>query len=96
MADERKDTYMTRKILFDNIRTLVRSEYEEIYRIIRRNNEPYTENSNGIFFDIMDVSETTFTEMEQYMNFCMSNRKSHEDRLHEIQTLKPLLTEQRS
>ena len=85
-----RDKYMVRKALFDNIKTLVKSEYEEVYRILRRNNEPLTENSNGIFFDVMDISDDTYTEMEKYMNFCLRNRKNHEERLHEIQTLRPL------
>jgi len=82
------EDYSRRKQFFDNLKHLVKSEYEEIYRIIKINNITYTENSNGIFFDVSAVSIECLVELEKYMEFCMNNRKTHEDRLHELQTLK--------
>ena len=41
--------YKEHKQLFDNIKILVKPEQEEIFRIIRKMKENYTENANGIF-----------------------------------------------
>jgi hypothetical protein len=43
-------SYEERKNVFEHIKVLVNSEQEEIFRIIRKTKENYTENSNGIFF----------------------------------------------
>ena len=44
------------QVIFENIKILVRPEQEEIYRILRRTNEKnFTENTNGIFFDLMNI-----------------------------------------
>ena len=42
--------YKEHKQLFDNIKILVKPEQEEIFRIIRKMKENYTENANGIFY----------------------------------------------
>lgn len=42
-------SYDERKSIFDNIKQLSKPEQEEIYRILRKTKETYTENSNGIF-----------------------------------------------
>ena len=48
--------YEERKHIFEQIKVLVQSEQEEIFRIIRKTKENYTENSNGIFFDLSTPS----------------------------------------
>jgi len=80
-------SYEKRKVFFENIKILVKSEYEEIYRILKRNKEEFTENSNGIFFDVNTVSEICFTALQEYMNFCLENRRQEEGRAKELRTL---------
>ena len=79
--------YEQRKYFFENLKILVKSEYEEIFRILKKNNEEYTENSNGIFFDVMSVSETTLGQFQEYMNFCIENRKAEEGRTKQLASL---------
>jgi hypothetical protein len=81
-------SYEKRKILFENLKILVTSEYEEIYRIIKRHNQPYTENSNGIFFNIMLITEECFADMEKYMQFCIENRSNENSRIKEMAALR--------
>lgn len=81
-------SYEKRKLLFENLKMLVKSEYEEIYRILKKHNQPYTENSNGIFFDIMLITEGCFTDMEKYMQFCIENRSNESERLKELAILR--------
>jgi hypothetical protein len=81
-------SYEKRKQLFDNFKMLVTSEYEEFFRILKRNNEQYTENSNGIFFDVMTIKNETFSEMEKFMEFCIKVRTDEANRLKELKDLK--------
>ncbi len=67
---------------------LVRPEQEEIFRIIRRGKENYTENSNGIFFDLCNISDISFFQIKEYLNFCFKTRQEHETRLKELETIR--------
>jgi hypothetical protein len=80
-------SYERRKTYFENLKILVKSEYEEVFRILKKHKVEYTENSNGIFFDISLLSETTFEQLEEYMKFCLQNRKAEENRSKELANL---------
>ena len=80
--------YEERKKVFDTIKVLVKSEQEEIFRIVRKSKESYTENSNGIFFDLSAVSDDTFMQIKDYLNFCSTTRQEHECRIKELETLR--------
>ena len=77
-----------RKHIFDTIKALVKPEQEEIFRIIRKLKVPYSENSNGIFFDLSTVSQETFNQIKEYLDFCLKTRQEHEDRLKELETIR--------
>ena len=81
-------SYEDRKNLFENLKTLVKPEQEEIFRIIRRTKENFTENSNGIFFDLANISDEAFTQIKEYIGFCIKNRQEHEARLKELETIR--------
>jgi len=80
-------SYEHRKLFFENLKVLVKSEYEEIFRILKKNHEEYTENSNGIFFDVNAVSQITFDQFQEYMNFCLENRRVEEGRAKQLASL---------
>ncbi len=80
--------YTERAQFAERLAQLSKSEYEEIFRILKRNNEQWSENSNGIFFDINGISEGTFEKLQFFMNFCMKNRSDQEERLKAIEALK--------
>ena len=82
------NSYEDRKKVFENIKLLVKPEQEELFRIIRKTKETYTENSNGIFFDLSIISEDTFLQIKDYLNFCLKTREEHEDRLKELETIR--------
>ena len=77
MAD---DDYEQRKEFCKEINTLSRSELEEIYRILRREGGVFSENSNGIFFDVAKLQQPAFEVLEKYMNFVHTNRKELAER----------------
>jgi hypothetical protein len=80
--------YDERKKVFEYIKLLVKPEQEEIFRIIRKTKDTYTENSNGIFFDLATVSDETFTQIKEYINFCLRTRQEEADRLKELETIR--------
>lgn len=76
---QQKD-YDERKLFLDELKTLVKSEQEEMFRIVKAEKIEYSENSNGIFFDISAIPEPIFEKMKQFMEFCRKNRVDFADR----------------
>ena len=80
--------YEERKRVFENIKVLVKPEQEEVFRIIRKTKENYTENSNGIFFDLATVSDDSFNQIKEYIEFCLKTRQEDAERLKELETIR--------
>ena len=59
---------------------LNKSEQEEIFRILKENEGFFSENSNGIFFDVIKLNDILFEKMLKFVEFCKSNRKKFESR----------------
>jgi len=81
-------SYDERKKVFENIKVLVKPEQDEVFRIIRKTKENYTENSNGIFFDLSTVSDDTFIQIKEYLDFCLKTRQEDIERLKELETIR--------
>jgi len=82
------DVQNVRSYIFDNIKSLVASEYEEVFRIIRKNKESYSENSNGVFFDLSSVGYNTLHKIKEYIDFCLKTRQEHEIRLKDLESIR--------
>lgn len=83
-------SYEDRKQFLEQLSILSRSELEEVFRIIKRNTDMYSENTNGIFFDVAALREDTFTRLHEFMNFCIKNR---EDQKQYIETMNSIRQE---
>jgi hypothetical protein len=63
-------------------------QLQEIYKIIVKNSEKYTTNTNGIFVNISILKKDTINEIVEYIEFCGKNDAYLEaidkDRQHEI------------
>lgn len=70
------------------MKILVKSEQEEIYRIIRKSKETYTENSNGIFFDLASISEQSYSQIKEYMDYCIKTRQEMDTREKEMENIR--------
>jgi len=77
-----------KKQLLDDLKVLSKEEYAELFRIIKRYNVQYSENSNGIFFDLNLCSTEVFTRMVQYLELCKTQRKNEESRVQTMDTLR--------
>jgi hypothetical protein len=80
MSSLTKEEYEIRKLFCKEMETLSRSELEEIYRILRRENGEFSENSNGIFFDVGSLPASVFEALCKFVEFCKSNAKDLEER----------------
>ena len=81
-------SYEERKKIFDTIPSLVQTEQEEIFRIIRKLKVTYSENSNGIFFDLSCLPDDAFQHIKEYIQFCLTTRNEHENRLKELEIIR--------
>ncbi len=83
-----KEEYEQRKNFLDELKRLSKDQYEEIFRIIKRNDIEYSENSNGIFFDISLLSHDVFRQLEQFIELSKVQSKSEENRASELNVLR--------
>lgn len=88
LGNQMASTYEDRKKMFEIMKILVTSEQEEIYRIIRKTKETYTENSNGIFFDLASISEQSYLQIKEYLNYCIKTRQEMDSREKEMESIR--------
>jgi hypothetical protein len=88
-----KHEYELKKQFLEDLKVLSKEEYEELFRIIKRYNVQYSENSNGVFFDLTLCSTEVFTKMVQYLELCKTQRKNEESRAHTMDTLRSETTD---
>jgi hypothetical protein len=87
MSDPVQYDYEQRKQVLDDIKNqgLTKEEYEELFRIIKRDNIEYSENSNGIFFDLSLVPDMVIGKILGFLQFCKEQRKSEEIRTNDLE-----------
>jgi len=81
------EEYERRRILHDSLKGLTKAEYVEILRLLNKHEEPYSENLNGVFFNVCNVSQKTFDSLELFLRFTQSNRRDLADRERFLSTL---------
>ena len=82
-----KSDYEQRKQYLEDLKRMSKDEYTEVFRIIKHNNVEYSENSNGIFFDVNTIKDETFGQLKEYMQFCLENRRLEEGRTKQLASL---------
>lgn len=84
---EGQTEFETRKRLHEEIKKFNRTEQEELFRILKRENEEVSENRNGIFFDLTVIKESTLNKIKEWIVFCKKNTTDFEEREKEIELL---------
>jgi hypothetical protein len=85
------EDYELRKHFLENLKILNKSEKEELFRILTITKSSFTENSNGIFFDVSKLSKDTFDQMLQFLEFCKKNRQEFQQREEEEKKAQDML-----
>ena len=80
--------YDQRKLFLDDLKLLTKDEHEEIFRIIKRNQVDFSENSNGIFFDLVGVSSEVFELLKIFMELCKTQKNAEIMRTQEMESLR--------
>jgi hypothetical protein len=86
-ASEGRNDFELRKRLHEEIKKFNRTEQEELFRILKRENEEVSENRNGIFFDLTVIKESTLTKIKEWITFCKKNTTEFEEREKELELL---------
>lgn len=69
------EEYEQRKSFLEALKGLTKAEYIEIVRILQKHEVVYSENSNGIFFNIGMLDKKVFDALLKFMEFTQSNRR---------------------
>jgi hypothetical protein len=86
MSNLTDEEYLDRKKCLEELKSLVKSEQVQIFRILKKYNVEYTENSSGVLFDLLKVEKDAFTEIKNFLSFCRDNRNNFEIRDREMET----------
>ena len=70
------DKYQLCKKIKNDITHLTQNELEEIFKILCKNNNNYSKNSNGVFINISSIDENILIIINNYIDFCI---KSHNE-----------------
>ena len=84
--------YERRKRFLEDLKDLTKPEYIEIVRILKKFEATYSENDNGVFFNVANVSQQVFDALELFMQFTKTNRKNLAEREKYLSTLVHLST----
>lgn len=60
--------------MLSDLKLLSKTEYMKVFELIKKSKVEYSENSNGIFFDLSKVTEDVFQELVLYLEFCKKIR----------------------
>jgi hypothetical protein len=74
------EEYDARKLFLEDLKLLSKTEHEHIFELLKADTSDYSENSNGIFFDVCKISQETFVKLQAYIKFCMEVRKEQASR----------------
>lgn len=74
------EEYERRKAFLPGLQGLSKSEYVEILRILKDHNMPYSENLNGVFFNLCTLSTEAFEALELFRRFTVTNKAALGDR----------------
>ena len=78
-------SYEKRKILAEEIKELSQDQFQEVFRIIKKAAVSYTENSNGIFFDLSKMDDSVVQHIADYMGLVKTQRAEEKRRIDEME-----------
>jgi hypothetical protein len=81
------DEYERRRHFLEGLRTLTKAEHIEIVRILQKYEAEFSENNNGVFFNVCTLSQPVFNALELFLSFTQKNRENLEDREVYLNTL---------
>lgn len=74
------EEYEHRREFLDGLKTLTKAECIEVVRILQKHEVTYSENANGIFFNVCLLDATVFDALKHFLAFTQSNRRDLAER----------------
>ena len=74
--NEYKYTTLEKKEIVNKIKMLSKIEHIEIFKILKKNNIKYTENSNGIFINFININNNVIKLLDNFIKFFYENKHS--------------------
>ena len=81
------EEYERRKLFLENLKKLTKAEYIEIVRILQQHKVEFSENANGVFFNVTNLEQPIFNALELFIRFTQINHKDLANRECFISTL---------
>lgn len=88
MASLSAEDYEERRLLLEELKGLTKAEHEKVFLILRSKRAEFSENSNGVFFDVVALSAEVLTELKAYMKYCKTVRQDQAEREREMEELR--------
>jgi len=67
--EEKKEKIKELLNIKERISQLNKDEYYEIYKIIKKYDEPFSVNKNGVMFDLVKLRENTVTDISVFLKY---------------------------
>jgi len=87
------EEYEERKRFLEDLKLLSKTEHEHIFSLLKEDSIDFSENSNGVFFDVSKINNEVFLKLQTYMQFCMEVRKDQATREEEERKAQDMLRE---
>ena len=85
------EEYEERRLFLEALKRLSKTEQAKLFELLRAGKEEYSENSNGIFFDVAKLSKQTFEALQTYMQYCATIQKEQAEREEKTKQIYDLL-----
>lgn len=69
------EEYERRRFFLESLKTLTKAEHVEIARVLVKHKVSFSENSNGIFFNVGLLEQDVFDALLKFMEFTQFNRR---------------------
>lgn len=69
-------SYEEKRYLEKALKLLDNVEYNEILKIMIKNNQKYSTNKTGVFFNLKYIEDVVLREIINFVNFCIKNREN--------------------
>ena len=77
-SDENIFSVNNKKSIIHKIHYFNKEEHLEILKIVKNNNDKFSENDNGVFINLSKLKKSTFIEINKFVDFCMNNKRNLE------------------
>lgn len=74
--DDNKIKIKTFNDIKNEIETFSKNEFKEIYLLLKKNNESFSTNRNGVLFDLFKLKEETINEIQNFIKLHKDNNIS--------------------